>query len=165
MRTQPLIRFGKRINLWLVLALTLCLAWSPAALAKDSAAGSHMIKQRVGDFEPGTVITVCWRKVPPGNPFTASGPFNCQSTIKALKAPFPGGAVNGDQLMAVVRQALGNVKIKEVRVRALQAGKDAADPGANMMSVSPGKSEFYNNYVGREASGRLVLFLDIEMAQ
>ena len=87
-----------------------------------------------------------------------------RNIIKAVKAPFPGGAINGDQLMAVVNRAVGAAKISEVRVRALAVGKDAADPGANLMSVSQGSDEFYNNYAGREDSGRLVIFLDIEVA-
>lgn len=147
----------------LLLVALICPALCPPAQAKGPAV-SHLIKQKVGDFPAGAAIAVCWRTVTAGNPFLAGGPFNCATTIKAVKAPFPGGAINGDQLMAVVHQGLGAAKIKEVRVRALQPGKDAADPGANLMTVSPGAGEFYNNYVGRQADGRLAVFLDLEPA-
>ena len=158
----PAVKSG-RPALWMVLAVHLCLVLATAASAQDADQPPHMIAQRAPDIQPGASIAVCWRVVPPGNPFKAAGPFNCGSAIRAVKAPFPGGAVNGDQLMAVIGQALGAAKIKEVRVRALQAGRDAADPGANLMTVSKGANEFYNNYLGREESGRLVIFLDVEV--
>jgi hypothetical protein len=79
-----------------------------------------------------------------------------------VDAPFPGGGITGDQLTAVAEKAVGSGKIKEVRARSLEEGKAAGDPSAGMMTVDKGPGEFYNNYVGRDKAGRLVIFLDIE---
>jgi hypothetical protein len=127
-----------------------------------AAAEEPVIESAGMDFEPGAVIHVCWRMAEPGNPFLAKGPFNCETTVKAVDAPFPGGGITGDQLMAVAEKAVVAGKIKEVRARGLEAGKAADDPGASMMTVDKGSSEFYNSYVGRDKDGRLVIFLDIE---
>ena len=126
-------------------------------------AGENMIQATVGDFEPGLVIHVCWRLVKQGNPFLAKGPFHCENTVEAVDATFPGGGLNGDQLMSVVEKAVGAKKVVEVRARELTAGQDVADPGANMITVDAGANEFFNNYVGRDSQGRLAVFLDIEV--
>ena len=126
-------------------------------------AGENMIQATVGDLEPGVVIHVCWRLIKQGNPFLAEGPFDCGNTVEALDAPFPGGGLNGDQLMSVVEKAVGTKKIVEVRARGLTAGQDAADPGANMITVDAGANEFFNNYIGRDSQGRFAVFLDIEV--
>jgi hypothetical protein len=123
---------------------------------------SYLIKEKVGDFEPEVKIYVCWRKAKAGNPFLVEGPFNCETAITTVDAPFPGGGVTGEQLMSVVDKVVVKDSIIEVRIRALEAGKSADDPGAGMMTVDRDANEFYNNYVGRDARGRLVLFLDIE---
>ena len=143
----------------LLLGSTFIPAFPPLA-----SAGENMIQAKMEDFDPEASIHVCWRLVRPGNPFLVEGPFDCGATVSAVKAPFPGGGLNGDQLMAVARKAAGDQRVNEVRVRSLTAGKDAADPGANLMTVDAGPDEFYNNYVGRDGRGRLVIFLDIELA-
>lgn len=122
-----------------------------------------MINAVVGNFDPGEVIHVCGILVDSGNPFNVTGPFVCDVTVKSVNAPFPGGGINGDQLMAVVHKSAGNKKIDKTRARALTVGMDAADPGTNMMTVDTGAGEFYNNYVVQDQQGRLVIFLDIEV--
>ena len=39
------------------------------------------IVTKVGDFQAGASIHVCWRLVEPGNPFLAKGDFDCGSTV------------------------------------------------------------------------------------
>ena len=145
-----------RKTVFIVLATLLVLISGPGT---GRAAAEEPVIEAVGmDFEPGVVIHVCWRMVEPENPFLAKGPFNCEATVKAVDAPFPGGGITGDQLMGVAEKAVGAGKIKEVRARSLEAGKAAGDPGAGMMTVDRGASEFYNSYVGRDKDGRLVIF-------
>ena len=136
---------------------------SLGALTAGAGDAAPTIKAKVSDFDPGAVIHVCWRHVPPGNPFPAKGPFDCSASIKAVDASFPGGGVNGDQIMSVVEKTVSLDRVVEVRIRGLEAGKPADDPAAGMMSVSRGASEFYNSYVARDDRDRLALFLDIEI--
>ena len=149
----------RKLNIWAaVLAACLLGIGLPAyALAEDGPMAAVGV-----DFEPGAAIHVCWRMAEPGNPFAAKGPFNCETTIKAVDAPFSGGGVTGEQLMTVVEKVVEPGKIKEVRVRSLEVGKDAGNPSAGMITVDKDASEFYNNYVGRDKSGRLSIFLDVE---
>jgi hypothetical protein len=149
-------------SFWGLVAVSLLIV---GLLPPVSAGGEtmHLIRERVNDFDPGVRINVCWRRTPPGNPFLAAGPFNCDPVITAVDPPFPGGGVTGEQLMSVVDRVVVEGSVVEVRIRALEAGKDAGDPAAGMMTVNREANEFYNNYVGRDAEGRLVLFLDIEV--
>ena len=70
----PLIsaKWCARLGRLVLIAMMLGFAFGPAVIAREPAPTAHMIKQRVPDFEAGARINVCWRKVPPGNPFTAS---------------------------------------------------------------------------------------------
>ena len=149
-----------RKSVILALALLFVLVSGPGV--GRVAAEESVIETAGVDFEPGAVIHVCWRMAEPENPFAAKGPFNCETTIKALDAPFPGGGVTGEQLMTVVEKVVEPGKIKEVRVRGLEAGKEAGNPSASMITVDKDASEFYNNYAGRDKAGRLAIFLDIE---
>ena len=65
--------------------------------------------------------------------------------------------------MSVVKKAAGDATVNEVRVRGLTVGLAPDDPSTSMMTVEAGADEFYNNYVGRDQEGRLVIFLDIEV--
>ena len=150
-RTAPVLIVAA--FLWLNLATIS--AWAGEA--------SPLVTAKAADFDPGAKIHVCWRTALPGNPFLVTGPFNCSAFIQAVDAPFPGGGVNGDQIMSVVEKNFSPDQITEIRIRSLEAGQPADNPSAGLMSVSRGTDEFYNNYVGRIEGDRLAVFLDIEV--
>ena len=142
--------------------LLLCTVIGALFICEPAFAENIVVQSKTEDFEPGTTVHVCWRMVEPGNPFLVSGEFDCKSKIEAVKAPWGGGGINGDQLIGIVDRVKGDIKIKEVRIRSLSEGLKATDQSVNMMTVDKGDDEFYNSYVVKDNRGRFAVFLDIE---
>lgn len=132
------------------------------ATAPSGGATGMNVVEKPSELPVGGAVHVCWRAVPPGNPFLAKGPFDCGTTVTLVAAPWGSGDVSGTQLLdALAGKPKG--KVGEVRIRAEAPGSAPGDPSASMMTAERGDSEFYGKYVVKTDDGAFRVFLDVEV--
>jgi hypothetical protein len=115
-------------------------------------------KVKVGDS-----VEVCWRHTPATQPFAKHDtPFQCPASFAASKAPWGDGegGVNGAMLIAVLRTAVPGLDPAQVRLRAPTPSKDPREPGSTC-DVNDSQSQYYNNWVGVDAAGKLRVYVDV----
>ncbi len=112
-------------------------------------------------FPPQTEITVYWRRVQ--NIYFPQGRFEKQAKIRAIKAPFPGGGVSGEQITLLLKKELPHEKISQIYLRSISKGKEPEDYQNGRITIKGEANSFFNNYVSLDGENNLLMFLDISV--
>lgn len=131
-----------------------------AATSVTSPAAALASATTPDELPVGAKVTVCVRRVPPGNPFSAQGAFACKGELTTVKAPYGTGGVTGAALVAAIRPVAG-ADHGEIRARKVEAGK-APGEGSGMITVSDDSNEYYDRYVVMGAGGELRVYVDVD---
>ncbi len=117
-----------------------------------------------GDLPIGASVTACVQVTAEAFPAAGDAPWKCETMVKTVKAPWGEvAALSGEEIVQALDASLGKGTYAKPKLWGIASGQ-AGPKTTGSISVATDGSGFYDNYVGKTASGEYVIFVFLEPA-